>query len=95
MAKLKYLPSVLIEIRVNEILQHNNAGQWNQVSICGNAMEARVICPSADVSESSSCVRGNDFLRTKRFHFVQNTDVSITSRSLLKLRSKTMTPSYL
>ena len=56
MDKLNYLPSVLNEIRVNEILQHNNVGQWNQVSTSGNPMQACVICPSADVSQSSSWV---------------------------------------
>ena len=66
---------IFIANRVSEILENTSVHQWNHVATCDNSADAGTRGMSAEVLQSSSWVRGPDFLRTKRFPFVPNTDV--------------------
>ena len=66
---------IFIANRVCEILENTSVDQWNQVTTCDNPADAGTRGLSAEVLQSSSWVRGPDFLRTKQFPFVPNTDV--------------------
>ena len=61
--------------RVSEILENTIGDQWNQVATCDNPADAGTCGMSAEVLQSSSWMRGPDFMRTKLFPFVPNTHV--------------------
>ena len=61
--------------RVCEILENTSVDQWNHVATCDNPADAGTRGMSAEVLQSSSWVKGHDFLRTKQFPLVPNTDV--------------------
>ena len=60
---------------VSEILENTSVDQWNHVTTCDNPANAGTRGMSAEVLQSSSRVRGPDFVRTKQFPFVPNTDI--------------------
>ena len=62
---------IFIANRVCEILENTSVDQWNHVATCDNPADAG----TREVLQSSSSPRGPDFLRTKQFPFVPNTDV--------------------
>ena len=66
---------IFIANRVSEILENTSVEQWNHVATCDNPADAGTRGMSAEFLQSSSWVRGPDFLRTKQFPFVPNTDV--------------------
>ena len=66
---------IFIANRVSEILENTSVDQWKPVATCDNPADAGTRGLSAEVFQSSSLVRGPDFLRTKEFPFVPNTDV--------------------
>ena len=66
---------IFIANRVSEILENTSVDQWNQVAYCDNPADAGTRGMSADVLQSSSWVRGPEFLRTMQFPFVPNTDL--------------------
>ena len=66
---------IFIANRVSEILENTSVDQWNHVATCDNPADAVTRGMSAEVLQSSSWVRGPDFLRTKQFPFVPNSDV--------------------
>ena len=66
---------IFIANRVSEILENISIDHWNHVAICDNPADAVTGGISAEVLQSISWVRGHDFLRTKEFPFVPNTDV--------------------
>ena len=66
---------IFIANRVSEILENTSVDQWNHVATGDNPADAGTRGMSAEVLQSSSWVRGPDFLRTKQFPFVPNTDV--------------------
>ena len=66
---------IFIANRVGEILENTRVDQWNHVATCDNLADAGTRGMSAEVLQSSSWVRGPDFLRTKQFPFPPNTDV--------------------
>ena len=66
---------IFIANRVSEILENTSVDQWNHVATCDNPADAGTRGMSAEVLQSSSWVRVPDFLRTKQFPFVPNTDV--------------------
>ena len=66
---------IFIANRVREILENTSVGQWNHVATCDNPADVGTRGMSAEVLLSSSWVRGPDFLRTKQFRFVPNTEV--------------------
>ena len=66
---------IFIANRVSEILENTNVDQWNYFATCDIHADAGTRGMSAEVLQSSSWVGGPDFLRTKQFPFVPNTDV--------------------
>ena len=66
---------IFIANRVSEILENTSVDQWNHVATCDKPADFGTRGKSAEVLQSSSWVRGPDFLRTKQFPFVPNTDV--------------------
>ena len=66
---------IFIANRLCEILENTSVDQWNHVATCDNPADADTRGMSAEDFQSSSWVRGPDFLRTKQFPFVPNTDV--------------------
>ena len=66
---------IFIANRVSGILENTSVDQWNHVATCDNPADAGTRGMSAEVLQSSSWVRGPDFLRNKQFPFVPNTDV--------------------
>ena len=58
---------IFIANRVSEILENTSVDQWNHVATCDNPADASTRGMSAEVLQSSSWVRGPDFLRTKQF----------------------------
>ena len=66
---------IFIANRVSETLENTSVDQRNHVATCDNPAEAGTRGMSAEVLQSSSWVRGPDFLRTEQFPFVQNIDV--------------------
>ena len=66
---------IFIANRVSEILEDTSVDQWNHVATCDNPADAGTRGMSAEVLQSSSWVRDPDFLRTKQFPFLPNTDV--------------------
>ena len=66
---------IFIANRVSEILENTSADQWNHVTTGDNPADAGTRGMSAEVLQSSSWVRGPDFLRTRQLPFVPNTDV--------------------
>ena len=71
---------IFIANRVSEILENTSVDQWNHVATCDNPADVGTRGMSAEVLQSSSWVRGPDFLRTKQFGFVPNTDVVDNSK---------------
>ena len=66
---------IFIANRISEILENTSVDQWNHVATFDNPADAGTRGMSAEILQSSSWVRGPDFLRTKQFPFVPNTDV--------------------
>ena len=66
---------IFIANRVSEILENTSVDQWNHVATYDNPADAGTRGMSAEVLQSSSWLRGPDFLRAKQFPFVPNTDV--------------------
>ena len=66
---------IFIANRVSEILENNSVDQWNHVTTFDKPADAGTRGMSAEVLQSSSWLRSPDFLRTKQFPFVPNTDV--------------------
>ena len=60
---------IFIANRVCETLEHTSADEWNHVASSDNPADAGTRGMSAEVLQSSSWVRGQDFLRTKQFPF--------------------------
>ena len=60
---------------MSEILENNSVDQWIHVATCDNPTDAGTRGMSTEVLQSSSWVRGPDFLRTKQFPFVPSTDL--------------------
>ena len=60
---------IFIANRVSEILENTSVDQWNHVATCDNPADAGTRGMSAEVLQSSSWVRGPDFLRTKAIPF--------------------------
>ena len=63
------MPPIFIANSVCEILENTSVDEWNQVASSDNPADAGTRCMSAEVLQSSSWVRGPDFLRTKEFPF--------------------------
>ena len=61
--------------RVSEILESTSVDQWNHVATYDSPADAGTCGMSAEILQSSSWVRGPEFLRTKQFPFVPNTGV--------------------
>ena len=66
---------IFIGNRASEILENTSVNQGNHVATCDNPADAGTRGMFAEVLQSSSWVRGPDFLRTKQFPFLPNTDV--------------------
>ena len=61
--------------RVCKILEHTSVDEWNRVASSDNPADAGTRGMSAEVLQSSSWVRGPDFLRTKEFPFEPSIEV--------------------
>ena len=59
----------------SEILEHTSVDEWNHVASSDNPADSGTCDKSAEVLQSSSWVRGPDFLRTKEFPFEPVTEV--------------------
>ena len=66
---------IFIANRVCEILEHTSVDEWNHVPSSDNPADAGTRGMSAEVLQSSSWVRGPDFLRTEQFPFEPSTEV--------------------
>ena len=66
---------IFIADRVCEILEHTSVEKWNHVASSDNPADAGTRGMSVEVFQSSSWVRGPDFLRTKQFPFEPSTEV--------------------
>ena len=66
---------IFVANRVCEILEHTRVDEWNHVASSDNRADAGTRGISAEVLQSSSWVRGPDFLRTKEFPFEPSTEV--------------------
>ena len=66
---------IFIANRVCEILEHTSVDEWNHVASSDNPADAGTPGMSAEVLQSSSWVRGPDFLRTKEFPFEPSIEV--------------------
>ena len=66
---------IFVANRVCEILDHTSVDEWNHIASSDNPADAGTRGMSAEVSQSSSWVRGPDFLRTKEFQFEPSTEV--------------------
>ena len=66
---------IFIANRVCEILEHTSVDEWHHVASSGNPADAGTRGMSAEVLQSTSWVRGPDFLRTKQFPFESSTEV--------------------
>ena len=64
---------------VCEILEHTSVDEWNHVASSDNPADAGTCGMSAEVLQSSSWLRGPDFLRTKEFPFEPSIEVVKTS----------------
>ena len=77
---------IFIANRVCEILEHISVDEWNHVASSDNPADAGTHRMPAEFLQSSSCVRGPDFLRTKEFPFepsaevVKNTKLGIVTK---------------
>ena len=60
---------------VCEILEHTSVDEWNHVASSDNPLDAGTRGMGADVLQSSSPVRGPDFLKTKEFPFGPSTEI--------------------
>ena len=70
---------IFVANRVCEILEHTSVDEWNNVASSDNPADAGTRVMSAEVLQSSSWVRGLDFLRTKEFPFKPSTEEVKTS----------------
>ena len=66
---------IFVANRVCEILEHTSVDEWNHVASSDNPADAGTRDMSAEVLQSSSWVRGPDFLRTKEFPFEPSIEV--------------------
>ena len=78
--------SIFVANRVCEILENTSVDEWNHVASSDNPADAGTRGMSAEVLQSSSLVRGPDFLRTNEFPFepsieeVKNIKLSIVTK---------------
>ena len=66
---------IFVANRVCEILEHTSVDECNHVASSDNPVDAGTRGMSAEVLQSSSWVRGPDFLRTKKFPFEPSIEV--------------------
>ena len=66
---------IFIANRACEILEHTSVDEWNHAASSDNPADAGTRGMSAEVLQSSSRVRGPDFLITKEFPFGPSTEV--------------------
>ena len=66
---------IIVANRVCEILEHTNVNKRNHIASSDNPADVGTRDMSAEVLQSSSWVRGSDFLRTKQFTFEPSTEV--------------------
>ena len=66
---------IFIANRVCEILEHNSVDEWNDVASSDNTADAGTRGMTAEVLQSSSWVRGPDFLINKEFPFEPSIEV--------------------
>ena len=66
---------IIIANRVCEILENTSVDEWNHVASSDNPADAGTRGISAEVLQSSSRLRGPDFLRTKEFPFEPSIEV--------------------
>ena len=66
---------IFIANRVCEILEHTSVDEWNHVASSDNPADAGTRGMSVEVLQSSSWLRGPDFLRTKQFPLEPSTEV--------------------
>ena len=66
---------IFVANRVCKILEHTSVDEWNHIASSDNPADAGTRGMSAEVLQSSSWVRGPDFLRTKEFPFEPSTEV--------------------
>ena len=67
--------TIFIANRIRKILENTSVDQWNHVATYDNPADAGTRGMSAEVLQFSTWVRGPDFLGTKQFPFVPNTNV--------------------
>ena len=79
---------IFIANRVCEILEHTSVDEWNHVASSDNPADAGTRGMSAEVFQSSSWVRGPDFLRTKEFPFEPNIEKWNTINIAVELAHK-------
>ena len=66
---------IFVANRVCEILENTSVDEWNNVASSDNPADAGTRGMSAEVLQSSSWVRGPDFLEIKEFLFDPSTEV--------------------
>ena len=66
---------IFVANRVCEVLEHTSVDEWNHIAASDNPADAGTCGMSAEVLQSISWVRGQDFLRTKEFPFEPRTEV--------------------
>ena len=66
---------IIVANSVCEILEHTSVDEWKHIASSDNPADAGTRGMSAEVLQSSSWVRGPDFLRTKEFPFEPRTEV--------------------
>ena len=86
---------IFIATRVSELLENTSVDQWNHVATCVNPANAGMSGMPAEVLQFSSCVRCTDFLRTKQFFLVPNTDVFDNIKLGVLTKKKMITPRHL
>ena len=73
---------IFIANSVCESLEHTSVDEWNHVTSSDNPADADTCGGSAEVLQSSSWVRGPDFLRNKEFPFEPSTKLLKSSNLL-------------
>ena len=66
---------IFVANRVCEIIEHTTVDEWNHVASSDNPADAGTRGMFAEILQSSSCLRGPEFLRTKEFPFEPSNEV--------------------
>ena len=66
---------IIVANRVCELFEQTSVDEWNHIASSDNPADSGTRGMSAEVLQSSSWVRGPDFLRTKEFPFEPSTEV--------------------